>query len=515
MKYQWVALSVTTVGIFMAGLDTRIVLIGLPTIAESLRTDLETLLWVTQGYQIAITIGLLFLGRFTDIFGRVKLYIIGFAIFTIGSGFCVVAQSGELLILFRIIQGFGGAILILNSAAIITDATPPQELGLALGVNQIGFTVGAVLGLTVGGLLIDTAGWRVIFLLNVPVGIFATVWAHHRLHEISEREPHSSFDYGGLVIFTSALTLLLVVISLDTMDIIGRLTSASLYAVCLALFVLFAYLEPRVQEPLLDMRLFKIRLFSLGNLSQLLYSLGFGALSLILILYFQLVRGYDALTSGLLFLPLDVAFISIGPISGRLSDRYGTRFFATLGMGIGGVSYLVAAFMLNSTASIWSVELLLVVFGLGLGLFSSPNISSVMGSVPAQRRGVASAIRATVFNAGNVISIGLVAYIVTTAIPYQVVSGIITGGYTSLTPGDAAGFVTGMGRAFIVAAVITFVGMFASSLRGPKTNATSEGADQIRPDLDTIMKTTNAIPPAVEVTTLYSNATRDPTTVQR
>jgi EmrB/QacA subfamily drug resistance transporter len=469
MKYQWVALSVTTVGIFMAGLDTRIVLIGLPTIAASLQSDFETILWVTQGYQIAITIGLLFLGRFTDIFGRVKLYIIGFAIFTVGSGLCVIAQSGEQLILFRVIQGFGGAILILNSAAIITDATPPQELGFALGVNQIGFTAGAVLGLTVGGVLIDTAGWRVIFLLNVPIGLFATVWAHHRLREISKREPQSSFDYRGLVIFTSSLTLLLYAISLDTMDAIDRLTSASLYAACLVMFVLFAYLEPRTREPLLDMRLFKNRLFSLGNISQLLYSLGFGALSLILILYFQLIRGYNALTSGLLFLPLDVAFIAIGPISGRLSDRYGTRLFATVGMAIGGVSYLAAAFTLTKTASLVSVELLLIVIGLGLGLFSSPNISSVMGAVPPERRGIASGIRATVFNAGNVISIGLVAYVVTTAIPYHIVSGIITGGYTSLTSSDAAGFVTGMSRAFIVAAIITFVGMFASSLRGSES----------------------------------------------
>ena len=482
MKYQWVALSVTTVGIFMSGLDTRIVLIGLPTIAESLRTDLETILWVTQGYQIAITIGLLFLGRFTDMFGRVKLYVIGFAVFTLGSGLCVVAPSGEQLILFRIIQGFGGAILILSSAAIITDATPPQDLGLALGVNQIGFTAGAVLGLTVGGILIDTVGWRVIFLANVPVGIFATLWAHHRLREISKREVHSSFDYAGFVIFTSSLTLLLIAISLDTMDVIDRLTSASLYAVCLLMFTFFVYLEPRTQEPLLDMRLFKSRLFSSGNISQFLYSLGVGALSLILILYFELIRGYDALTSGLLLVPWDVAFISIGPISGRLSDRYGTRFFAMLGLGIGGVCYAAAAFMLTATTSLWNVELLLVVIGLGQGLFSSPNISSVMGSVPPERRGVASGIRATMFNAGNVVSIGLVAYVITTAIPYQVVSEIITGGYTSLTVGDAAGFVTGMSRAFIVAAIITFAAMFASSLRGAEyKDRTMLGPNPLQP----------------------------------
>jgi EmrB/QacA subfamily drug resistance transporter len=453
----------------MAGLDTRIVLIGLPTIAESLRTDLETLLWVTQGYQIAITIGLLFLGRFTDIFGRVKIYNLGFAIFTVGSGLCVFAQTGEQLIIFRIIQGVGAAMLITNSAALITDATPAAELGFALGVNQIAFTLGAVLGLTVGGVLIDTVGWRSIFTLNVPIGLFGTLWAHLRLKEIAQTAKHTGFDYSGLFLFTTSLTLLLLVISLQTMAAIDNSGAAVLYIISIMTFALFLYVEPRVSEPLLDMRLFKIRLFSAGNISQFLYSLGFGSLSLIIILYFELIRGFDALTAGLLFIPLDVAFVSIGPISGKLSDKYGTRGLATLGMALGSVGYLALSFLVSATTPLIQIEGILILVGLGLGLFSSPNISAVMGSVPPQQRGVASGIRATVFNTGSVISLGLVAYIITTAIPYQVVSGIITGGYTTLTSGEAVGFVSGIGRAFLVAAVITLIGMFASSLRGHAT----------------------------------------------
>jgi len=468
VKYQWVVLSVTTVGIFMAGLDTRIVLIGLPTIAESLRADLETVLWVTQGYQIAITIGLLFLGRFTDMFGRVKIYSLGFTIFTVGSGLCVFAQTGEQLIIFRVIQGIGGAMLIANSAALITDATPTQELGFALGVNQIAFTLGAVLGLTVGGVLIGTTGWRTIFTLNIPIGIFGTLWAHFRLKEISQREEHSSFDYPGLFLFTTSLTSLLLAISLVTMASISQTEAAILYSISLLTFALFLYLEPRRAEPLLDMRLFKIRLFSAGNVSQFLYALGFGSLSLIIILYLQVIRGFDPLTAGVLFLPLDVAFVSIGPLSGKLSDRYGTRGLATLGMAIGTIAYIALASLLTATTPIIQIEIILIVVGLGMGLFSSPNISSVMGSVPPQRRGVASAVRATIFNTGNVVSIGLVAYIITTVIPYQVVSGLLTGGYTTLTATEATGFVSGIGRAFVVTAIITFAGMFASSLRGPK-----------------------------------------------
>lgn len=461
----------------MAGLDTRIVLIGLPTIAASLRADLETLLWITQGYQIAITIGLVFLGRLTDISGRVKIYNLGFAVFTVGSGLCVFAQTGEQLIIFRVIQGFGGAMLIANSVTLITDATPAQELGFALGVNQIAFTLGAVLGLTVGGVLIDTTGWRTIFALNVPIGIFGTLWAHRRLREITQTEKHTSFDYLGLCLFTTSLTILLLVISLTTMASINEIEAAILYMISLVTFALFLYVEPRQAEPLLDMRLFKIRLFSAGNISQLLYSLGFGSVSLIIILYFQVIRGYDALTAGILFLPLDVAFVCIGPISGRLSDRYGTRGLATLGMGLGTVGNVALAFLITATTPIVQIEIILVVLGLGVGLFSSPNISSVMGSVPPQRRGVASAVRATVFNTGSVVSIGLVAYIITTVIPYRVVSGIISGGYTTLTPADSMGFVTGIGRAFIVTAIITLVGMFASSLRGAETKTQVSDTD--------------------------------------
>lgn len=471
MKYQWVVLSVTTVGVFMSGLDTRVVLIGLPTIGEALRADLETLLWITQGYQIAITIGLLFLGRLTDIYGRVKIYNVGFAVFTIGSAFCAFAQTGPQLILFRTLQGVGGGMLITNSAALITDATSPRELGFALGINQIAFRVGAVLGLTVGGILIVTTGWRTIFALNVPVGIFGTIWAHLRLREIAKTERRSTFDYVGLLSFTVSLTSLLLMITLLTMAAIDQVGAAILGSLSLATFIAFLYLEPRRAKPLLDMRLFKIRLFSAGNLSQLLFSLGFGAVSLTITLYFQLIRGFDALTAGLLYLPFEAAFVTVGPISGRLSDRYGTRWLATLGMGLGAAGYAAFAFLLTPTTSMLLIQMILVVIGVSAGMFTSPNISAIMGSVPAERRGVASAVRATVFNTANVVSIGLVAFIITTAVPYQVVSKIVMAGYIVLSPAESIGFVTGIGRAFIVIAIIALAGVFASSLRGPEKKA--------------------------------------------
>jgi MFS family permease len=233
------------------------------------------------------------------------------------------------------------------------------------------------------------------------------------------------------------------------------------------------------------MQLFKIRLFSAGNISQLLWSLGLGSLSLTIILYFEIIRGFDALIAGLLFLPIDVAFVCSGPMSGRIADRYGnTRLLATLGMGIATIGYAALAFLLNATTPLEQVEIILIVIGLGTGIFASPNISSIMLAVPPHRRGVASAVRSTIFNIGIVVSVGLVAYIITTVMPYQLVSGIIMGGYTTLTPSDSNNLMIGIERAFTVTAIVSLIGILPSSLRGPETSArTTESPKTISLDL--------------------------------
>ncbi len=471
MKYQWVVLSVTTIGIFMAGLDTRIVLIGLPTIGSSLNSDLESLLWMTQGYQFATTIGLLFLGRVSDMFGRLKIYNLGFAVFTVGSALCGFSQTGAQLIAFRVIQGIGASMLIANSAAMITDAAPSNELGSLLGVNMIALTVGAVFGLTLGGVLISLLGWRSIFFVNVPIGIFGTLWAHLRLRELSKRSTRAALDLWGITLFTAGLTLLLLDITFLTSGALSIPLGAVLLAFSFLCLGLFIYVESNHLEPLLDLKLFRIRPFSAGNLSTLLFSLGFGAQSLIIILYLQIIRGFSPLAAGIAFIPLDVSFSAVGAVSGRLSDRYGSRGLSTLGLSIATVGYLLLALTLSLTSSILLVEAILLLIGVGLGFFASPNISSVMGSVPAERRGVTSAIRATLFNTGSVVSIGMVAAIITTAIPYSTVSAIISGGSVVLTASEASGFVEGIRRGFFVAALITIPAIIASSSRGKDTRS--------------------------------------------
>ncbi len=474
MKYQWVVLSVTTIGIFMAGLDTRIVLVGTQTIGSSLNADLETLLWMTQGYQFATTIGLLFLGWFTDAFGRVRIYNIGFVVFTIGSALCGFSQTGAQLIAFRVVQGTGASMLIANSAAIITDATPPKELGTLLGVNFVANTIGAVFGLTVGGVLISLVGWRSIFFVNIPFGIFGTIWAYLRLHDISKLRGRTKFDLLGLTLFTAGLSILLLGITFVTSEALSFPVFGVLLVISLLCIGSFVCVESHRGEPLLDLRLFRIRPFSAGILSQLLFSLGFGAQSLIIILYLLIIRGLDPLSAGIAFIPLDVSFSVVGALSGRLSDRYGARGLSTLGLALGTTGYFLLATTLTINSSILSMEAVLVLIGSALGLFASPNVSSIMGSVPAELRGVASAVRATIFNTGAVVSIGMVAAIITTAIPYHTVSQIIIGGNVSLTPAEALGFVGGLRRSFLVSGLITVPAAIASSLRGPRNPRSME-----------------------------------------
>lgn len=468
MKYQWVVLSVTTIGIFMAGLDTRIVLVGLPTIGKDLNADLETLLWMTQGYQFATTIGLLFLGWFTDIFGRVKIYNLGFAVFTIGSALCGFSQNGAQLVAFRFVQGTGASMLIANSAAIITDATPPNELGTLLGVNFIANTIGSVFGLTVGGILISLVGWQYIFFVNIPFGIFGTAWAYLRLRELSKGSGRTKLDLPGLTLFTTGLTVLLVGITFVTSGVLDIQSFSAILIFSFACLGLFVYVESHQRWPLLDLKMFRIRAFAAGILSQLLFSLAFGAMGLIIILYLQLVRGFDPLKAGLSFIPLDVSFSIVGAVSGRLSDRYGARGLTTLGLTLGSIGFFLLAFLINVDTSLLVIEAILTFIGGGLGFFASPNVSSIMGSVPAERRGVASAIRATIFNTGGVVSIGMVAAIVTTAIPYSTVSQIIAGTIPILTGSEAFGFVEGIRRAFLASAILMVPAAIASSFRGPK-----------------------------------------------
>jgi len=474
MQYKWIALSVTTVGTLMAGIDTRIIIVGLPTVARELGADVESIIWVSQAYLLASTVGLLLIGRITDVIGRVKIYNIGFVVFTIGSALASMSQSPVQLILSRIVQGTGSAMLITNSAAILTDATPSTELGTILGINQIAFRIGSVAGLTLSGVIIATSGWRALFYLNIPIGVFGTVWAHLRLREISTKDVQKKMDWLGFAAFTTGLTFVLLAITLLSYGMTEVLPGFVMLVLGSLLLLFFIRVETRSSAPLLDLHLFKIREFAAGNTAQLLNALAWFGIVLMLSFYMQVVLDFNALETGVSLLPLEIAFVLFGPISGRLSDKYGTRLFSTLGLSISSAGLFLLS-QVNISTSYSKLAIPMVLLGVGNGMFISPNISSIMRSVPSTRRGVASAFRTTVFNVGGAASSGLAILLITTGIPYSVFSNLLR----SMDPASLGQlpeleFINGFKVASFVFAIINTCAIIPSFLRGPERGSLAE-----------------------------------------
>lgn len=463
MEYKWTVLSVTTVGIFMATLDASIVVVGLPTIIEDLDTSLFAGIWVITGYRLMITILLVTIGRFADILGRVKMYNAGFAIFTIGSVLCSLSPTGELLVLSRLVQGFGAALLFVNSMAIVVDAFPASELGTAIGINQMAINAGTMVGYTLSGILIGFFGWRSIFWLNVPVGLFGTIWAHRRLKELYTRMRGERFDFLGAILFSSALTAILLALT------VGDLRSIATQILMVAgviLFLLFIAHEMRTDHPLMDFSLFRVRLFTAGNFASLLNGFAFAALAFELTLYLQLVKGYTPFQTGISLIPMDFALIIIGPIGGRLSDKYGARGLSTLGLAITSCALvLFGTFSVDTTEAYIGVALALA--GFGVGLFRSPNASSVMGSVPAERRGIGAAVRSTLLNTSSVISIPLALSLMTAIMPYDRLAVVVSAS-TLNNPQEVLQLLDAIRYAFYAFAAVNALAVIVSFLRGTR-----------------------------------------------
>jgi EmrB/QacA subfamily drug resistance transporter len=452
----------------MAGIDSRIVVIGLPQVASALGADTEQAIWFTQAYTLGSTISLLFIGRISDIFGRVRVYTLGFTIFTIGSALTRLSLAPQHVIAFRFVQGLGAAVLFTNSAAIITDATPRSELGLSLGVNQIAFRVGAMVGLTLSGLILTLLDWRALFYINVPVGVFGTLWAHRRLKEVPRPERRPPMDWVGFVTFTVAITSFLLSLTFAAYGrgeyavVLGLVVTAS------AAFSIFVYRERRVEHPLLDLRLLRIREFTGGVLAMLLSAISWGAVLLLLSLYFQLVRGLAPFQAGLAILPFDVAFLAVGPISGKLSDKYGHVAFTTTGLALISISlYLLST--TDATTPYVRLAADLVIYGVGIGLFTSPNLSSIMGSVPMDRRGIASGLRATFFNVGFAMSFNLAILIMTFSLPYSVITSTISSpNPPAVSQAERILFANGLHNAYFWLALLNGVAIVPSLLRGKR-----------------------------------------------
>jgi MFS family permease len=429
-RYKWVALANTTAAMFMAALDGSIVIIALPAIFRGVHLDplspgnISYLLWMIMGYRLVQAVLVVTVGRLGDMFGRVKIYNAGFVVFTIASILLSFdpfsAGHGALwLIGWRILQAIGGSMLMANSAAILTDAFPAEQRGFALGINQIAGLAGMFIGLVAGGLL-AAIDWRAVFWVNVPVGIFGTIWAYLRLRDNGERHP-ARIDWWGNVTFAVGLSAVLIAVTYgiqpyggDTMGWTNPWVLAGLIG-GVALLVAFGVIETRIAEPMFQLSLFRIRAFTAGNLAGLIVSIARGGFQFILIIWLQGIwlplHGYNysdtPLWAGIFLLPLTAGFLVSGPVSGYLSDKFGSRGIATSGMAVFAASF-VGLILLPVNFPYWAFALLIAANGIGSGMFASPNSSSIMGSVPARQRGAASGMRATFQNSGTALSIGVV-----------------------------------------------------------------------------------------------------------
>ena len=440
MQYKWTVLLVTTVGIVMSGIDSRIVIVGLPEVAHALNADAEQAIWFTQAYVFGATISVLMIGRTADIIGRVRIYNLGFAIFTVGSLLTGLSQTSDQVIVFRGIQGFGSAFLATVSATLITDATPRNELGFAVGINQIAFRAGSMAGLTVSGIILSFLDWRFLFLINVPIGIFGTWWSHGKLKEIAPLDVAAPMDWIGFGLITVSITGLLLALTYAAYGIISIDLILFFFVVCFVSLGLFIYQETKSDHPLLDLRLLRIPEFSGGSIAVMINAIAWGALLLILSLYFQIGIGLSPLQAGILILPFEFAFLATGPLSGRLSDRYGQTPFTIAGLVI--QSFALFLFSTLGTGSSYFFAIIyMIIFGSGVGLFASPNMSAVMGAVPANRRGIASAIRTTAWNVGYTISLNLAIVLMSFTLPYQTVSVLIASNVSTISAANRELFV--------------------------------------------------------------------------
>nr|WP_062342372.1 MFS transporter [Herbidospora sakaeratensis] len=429
-RYPWIALSNTTLGMLLATVNSSIVIISLPAVFRGIHLNplepgnVSYLLWILMGYMLVSAVLVVTLGRLGDMFGRVRMYNAGFAVFTVGTVVLALdpfQQSGGALWLigWRLFQGVGGALLMANSAAILTDAFPAGRRGTAMGVNQVAGIAGTFLGLVAGGLL-SQLNWRLVFWASVPIGIIGTVWAYRSLRETVTRVEGAKIDWWGNLAFATGLTMVLAAVTYGiqpygghTMGWTNPLVIGGITAGVLILAV-FCLIETKVAQPMFHLSLFRIRAFAAGNVAGLLASVARGGLQFMLIIWLQGIwlplHGYrfedTPLWAGVYLLPLTAGFLLAGPLSGHLSDRYGARAFASGGLILSALAFL-GLLLAPIDFPYWVFAALIFLNGVGSGLFTAPNTTAIMNSVPAGQRGVASGMRATFTNAGMVLSIGV------------------------------------------------------------------------------------------------------------
>jgi EmrB/QacA subfamily drug resistance transporter len=447
----------------LATINSGTLIIALPDLDRALGTGILELVWVILAYMIASTVLVLTAGRLSDLFGRKRAYVGGFILFgiaSLGAGF---ATGGTVLILWRIVQGIGGAFLFANAGAVVTDAFPREQLGLAMGTNTMVAAVGLVIGPVLGGVLVDIS-WHWVFWFNVPFTAIGSIWAALILRELARPDQVRGFDPLGTTTFVVGLTGLVYGVSrggISGWD--NPLTIAGLVA-GVVLLPLFVLIERRQRAPMLDLTIFENRMFSAATAAAFINGLSRFALLFVFVFYFQGVKGDDPITAGIKLAPMAIGMLIASPLAGVWADRHGSRALAASGMVVGGLA-LAGMTTLDVDSPGWQSAMWLFIVGVASGMFNSPNTAAMMGTVPPYRRGIAAGARTMLQNTGAVISIAFVLAIVTSSVPTQVLLSIFSGVTTGLSDAALAPFIHNMHTALWVLAATSMVGAVVSLLR--------------------------------------------------
>ncbi|MCH3965449.1 MAG: MFS transporter [Clostridium sp.] len=472
-NYKWIALSCTTIGVLFSVLSASTLMIALPVIMKDLNAGIGIITWTIMGYMLSLTIFVPSIGRIADMFGRKKLYVSGFAVFTVASLFCAMSESGIQLLVFRMIQSIGASLMIANSTVIITDVFPKSQLGKALGINAMVVSVAAVIGPILGGILINFS-WRSIFYINIPIGLFGTIWAAISLVELHKSGSNEKFDFKGTFSFTFGMLALLVALTIGGFGQWFSRTVIILFTIAAILIGTFAYIENHTRFPMLDMTLLKTRILSFAYISTLLNGIARGAVTFLLIFYFEGDRGIDPITAGILLCPFAAAMMAVSPISGVLCDRYGARILSSIGLLISAVGLL--GFMeIKTSSSIFYLVVCMIFTGIGSGMFFSPNTSSIMANVPEDKRGIAAGVRVMFMNAGMVLSIAISMAIISSSISPSVMQALFVHSHVSSNGIASIQFMSGLRTAFTISFIFSLIAAFISYLRGPAPKWEEQG----------------------------------------
>jgi len=464
-NYKWIALSCTTIGALLSVMSGGTLIVALPNIMKELKADMGTVTWILMGYMLVLTILVPSIGRIADMFGRKKLYVSGFALFTAASLLCAWSNTGMQLLVYRLIQGVGGALMVANSTAIVADAFPKNELGKALGINTMFISIGSVIGPILGGFLVSI-GWRNIFYLNIPIGIIGTLWAALRLKETNCYIEKQKFDWLGTISFTVGMFSLLMALTIGSFSGWFNFKVMVLFAVAAVLMSAFVKIENSIEQPMLDMRLLKTKVLAFAYASNFFNGVARGAVTFLMIFYLQGIKGVDPITAGIFLTPFAISMFIVSPISGYLSDKYDSRLLSSVGLLISAAG-LLGLMCIEVKTSIFELMVWMFIMGIGSGLFFSPNTNSIMGAVPVNKRGIAAGVRTMLMNAGSVLSIAVSMAVIGSSVSPEAMQGLFLGTQVG-SQGIAVGsFIGGLRMAFTISFGFSILAAVLSYMRGP------------------------------------------------